>query len=106
MTARNGDGGSSPAFVFLRCEPDILSFGVTEKSNTAVADNATDQLVPSACFLTALDAATEARVAEIVRRAIGSVVHDCSITGAQEFFFAFASRCALTSAHSASICRW
>ena len=61
---------SKPVLVFIR-KDDYLTFGLTEKANLALEEGATDQLIPNAWFLTELDAATEARIAEIVRGAAG-----------------------------------
>ena len=58
-------GRSKPVLVFIR-KDDYLTFGLTEKANLPRDEDASDQLVPNAWFLTGLDAATEARMAEIV----------------------------------------
>jgi hypothetical protein len=59
---------SSPVICFFRVD-DLMSFGLTEKAN--LADGAADKLIPSAWFLTDLDADTEARIADIVTSAAG-----------------------------------
>ena len=64
-------GRSKPVLVFIR-KDDYLTFGLTEKANLPVDEGAPDGLIPNAWFLkTELDAATEARIAEIVRGAVG-----------------------------------
>ena len=64
-------GRSKPVLVFIRMD-DYVTFGTTEKANIVLEEGATDRLIPNAWFLTTeLDAATEARVAEIVRGAVG-----------------------------------
>ena len=61
-------GRSKPVLVFIR-KDDYLTFGLTEKANLQIDEDAPHQLTPNAWFLTGLDAATEARIAEIVRAA-------------------------------------
>ncbi|CAN5446187.1 hypothetical protein BH10ACT3_BH10ACT3_09020 [soil metagenome] len=61
--------GSGPVLCFFRLD-EYLSFGLTEKANISVDDGATDLLIGSAWFLTKLDEPTEARIAEIVRKAV------------------------------------
>ncbi|MCY3978444.1 MAG: DUF1801 domain-containing protein [Chloroflexi bacterium] len=64
-------GRSKPVLVFIR-KDDYLTFGLTEKANLLIDENAPDKLIPNAWFLkTDLDEATEARMAEIVRAAVG-----------------------------------
>ena len=64
-------GRSKPVLVFIR-KDDYLTFGLTEKANLPIDEQAPDGLIPNAWFLkTELDAATEARIAEIVREAVG-----------------------------------
>lgn len=61
---------SSPVLCFFRDDgTGYLSLGLTEKAELQPADGETDKLIPSAWFLTELDDPTEARIAEIVRRA-------------------------------------
>ena len=48
-----------------------MTFGLTEKANLTREKGARHQLLPSAWFFSALDEATEARIAEIVRTAAG-----------------------------------
>ena len=59
-----------PVLLFFNAE-DLMSFGLTEKANTSLDDDATDQLVDSAWFVHGLEEATEDRIAAIVRRAAG-----------------------------------
>ncbi|WP_338889559.1 DUF1801 domain-containing protein [Rhodococcus sovatensis] len=47
-----------------------IAFGLSEKANVAVGEDASDKLMPSGWFLTELDEATEKRIAAIVRRAV------------------------------------
>ena len=63
-------GRSKPVLVFIR-KDDYLTFGLTEKANLLIDEDAPHKLTPNAWFLTELDAATEARMAEIVRVAVG-----------------------------------
>lgn len=63
---------NSPVICFFRVDDDdYVTFGLTEKATLAPDDDADHQLIGSAWFLTGLDAATEARIADIVRRAAG-----------------------------------
>ncbi len=62
---------SKPVLVFIR-KDDYLTFGLTEKANLTLEEGATDKLMPSSWFIAPpLDGATEARIAEIVRGAVG-----------------------------------
>ena len=61
-----GYAKDGPVLVFFR-KDDYITFGLTEKANFAIKDGAPDQLMPSAWFLTDLDDATEAKIADIVR---------------------------------------
>ncbi|MCY3917940.1 MAG: DUF1801 domain-containing protein [Chloroflexi bacterium] len=61
-------GASKPVLVFIR-KDDYLTFGLTEKANLLIDETAPDKLSASSWFLTELDEATEARIAEIVRAA-------------------------------------
>ncbi len=65
-----GYAKSGPVLLFFNVE-ERMSFGLTEKANTSLDEGATDQLIASAWFLTALDKPTEARIAAIVRKAAG-----------------------------------
>ncbi|MCY4106030.1 MAG: DUF1801 domain-containing protein [Chloroflexi bacterium] len=64
-----GYAKDGPVLVFIR-KDDYLTFGITEKANIQLAADAADQLMPNAWFLNDLDAATEARIAAIVRSAV------------------------------------
>ena len=64
-----GYAKSGPVLVFFRMDK-YVTFGITEKANLSVEEGATDQLMPSGWFLAELDKATEARIAEIVRKAV------------------------------------
>ncbi len=61
---------SSPVLCFFRTDGDYVTFGLTEKANLAPDDDAPDQLIESAWFLTELDQATERRIAAIVTKAV------------------------------------
>ena len=61
-------GRSKPVLVFIR-KDDYVTFGLTEKANLLIDESAPDKLSASSWFLTELDEATEARIAEIVRLA-------------------------------------
>lgn len=65
-----GYAKSGPVLLFFNVE-DRMSFGLTEKAQIALEEDATDQLIESAWFLAALDEPTEKRIAEIVRKAAG-----------------------------------
>ncbi len=60
---------TKPVLVFFRID-DYPTFGITEKANIRLADDATDQLIASSWFFHELDEATEIRIAEIVRWAV------------------------------------
>ncbi|NPV08581.1 MAG: DUF1801 domain-containing protein [Anaerolineae bacterium] len=53
---------------FFRADT-YMTFGLAEKANLAPEEGASDLLIESAWFFTALDEATEAKLADIVRRA-------------------------------------
>lgn len=65
-----GYARSGPVLVFIRRD-DYVTFGLSEKANFTVDENAPDKLVASSWFLIEpeLDEATEARIADIVRAA-------------------------------------
>ncbi len=65
-------GRSKPVLVFIR-KDDYLTFGLTEKANLLIDEDAPDKLIANAWFLTGLDAATEDRIADIVRGATGEL---------------------------------
>ncbi|MDE2775937.1 MAG: DUF1801 domain-containing protein [Chloroflexota bacterium] len=65
-------GRSTPVLVFIRRD-DYLTFGLTEKANLHIDENAPGMMIPNAWFLTGLDAAIEAQIAEIVREATAVV---------------------------------
>jgi hypothetical protein len=61
-----------PVLCFFRVDDDrYVTFGLTEHAHHEPEDGSGNLLMPSAWFLTELDEATEARVADIVRRAVG-----------------------------------
>jgi hypothetical protein len=61
----------SPVLCFFRVDDDrYVTFGLSEHAHHEPEDGADHQLMGSAWFLTTLDAATEARIAAIVRRAV------------------------------------
>jgi hypothetical protein len=73
LKARTWFGGcgyavSGPVVVFHRVDDGVMSLGITEKA-PVVTDQ--DRLMSSAWYVTGLDGATEARIAEIVKRAVG-----------------------------------
>lgn len=60
-----------PVLCFFRVDDDrYVTFGLSEHARHEPDPEAGHQLMPSAWFLTQLDPPTEARVAEIVRRAV------------------------------------
>ena len=63
-----GYAKGGPVLLFFHAE-NLVSFGLTEKANTSIEDDAKDQLVESAWFVAGLDEATESRIAAIVRKA-------------------------------------
>lgn len=63
--AKNG-----PVICFFRADK-YMTFGLTEKAKFTRVEGASHQLMESAWFFTALDEATEARLAAIVRQAAG-----------------------------------
>ena len=65
-----GYAKGGPVLCFFRVD-EYMSFGVTEKANVTPDDDAADQLIGCAWFITGLDAATEERIAAIVRKAAG-----------------------------------
>ena len=69
-----GYAKDGPVLVFFRVD-EFMSFGLTEKANVAAGAGAADQLIGSAWYLKddagGLTAATEERIAEIVRHAVG-----------------------------------
>ena len=64
-----GYAKAGPVLVFFRMDDSIMTFGLNEKANLTIDEDAPHQLMASAWFLSELDAATEARIAEIVRAA-------------------------------------
>ncbi len=58
----------SPVICFFRAD-EYMTFGLTEKANFSREEGAPHQLLESAWFFTALDDATEAKLAAIVRKA-------------------------------------
>lgn len=58
---------NGPVLCFFRVD-DYMTFGLTEKATFILEEDAPDQLMESSWFFTALDEATEARIAEIVRK--------------------------------------
>ncbi|MCY3833845.1 MAG: DUF1801 domain-containing protein [Chloroflexi bacterium] len=57
---------SKPVLLFIR-KDKYVTFGIDEKATLPIDEDAPDNLVASAWYVTELDAATEARIAEIVR---------------------------------------
>lgn len=64
-----GYGKGGPTLVFFRLD-ERFSFGLTEKASVAVEEGAPDLLIGSAWYLTELDEPTEARIVEIVKKAV------------------------------------
>ena len=65
-----GYAKDGPVLCFFRLDK-YMTFGLTEKANFAREEDAPDQLMASSWFFTALDDATEDRLADIVRKATG-----------------------------------
>lgn len=62
----------SPVLCFFRVDDDrYVTFGLSEHAHHEPEQGSGHQLMGSAWFLTTLDAATEARIGDIVRRAVG-----------------------------------
>ncbi len=64
-------GYGNPCVCFFRNDSEYMTFGLTEKAHFALEEDAPHKLMESAWFFTELDGATEAKLAEIVRRAAG-----------------------------------
>ena len=61
----------SPVLCFFRVDDDhYVTFGLTEHAHHEPEPDSGHQLMSSAWFLTALDEPTEARITDIVRRAV------------------------------------
>lgn len=63
-----GYAKDGPCLCFFRVDR-YMTFGLTEKANFALEEDAPHQLMESAWFFTALDDATEAKLSAIVRKA-------------------------------------
>ena len=63
-----GYAKDGPVLCFFRADA-YATFGLTEKANFTLEQGATDQLMGCAWFFSALDAATEAKIADIVSKA-------------------------------------
>ena len=59
----------SPVLCFFRSDK-YMTFGLTEKANFTREEGVPHQLLESSWFFTALDDATEAKISDIVRKAI------------------------------------
>lgn len=57
--------------VHFRQDDGLVSFGLTEHARLTVPADSGDQLMPTSWALAQIDEATEARVAQIVRDAVG-----------------------------------
>lgn len=66
-----GYAKGGPVLCFFRVDDKFMTFGLTEKANFSLEEGATDKLMGAAWFFTELDEATEARLAAIVRKAVG-----------------------------------
>lgn len=64
--AKTKDG---PVICYFRTDK-YMTFGLTEKANFTHEEGAPDQLLATAWFFTELDDATEAKISDIVRKAI------------------------------------
>ncbi|HVR32453.1 MAG TPA: DUF1801 domain-containing protein [Acidimicrobiia bacterium] len=60
---------SSPVICFFRADDGLMTFGLTEKASLSRDQQAPDQLIEAAWFLRDLDKPTEARIADIVKKA-------------------------------------
>jgi hypothetical protein len=63
-----GYAKDGPVVCFFRADK-YMTFGLTDKANFTRGEDASDQLMESAWYFTALDDATEARLSDIVRKA-------------------------------------
>lgn len=64
---------SSPVLVFFRND-DVMTLGISEKVELKPAGGTDGLLIPAAWYFDGLDAATEQRVAEIVRSVVSQSV--------------------------------
>ncbi len=65
-----GYAKDGPVLCFFRVDR-YMTFGLTEKANFSAGEGAAPRLMECAWFFTALDDAAEARLAAIVREAVG-----------------------------------
>ena len=65
-----GFAKDGPVLCFFRAD-NYMTFGLTEKAKFTLEEGAPDQLMACAWFFTALNAATEAKLSDIVRKATG-----------------------------------
>jgi hypothetical protein len=63
-----GYAKDGPVVCFFRADK-YMTFGLTDKANFSLEEDAAHQLMEAAWFFTALDDATEARLSAIVRKA-------------------------------------
>ena len=63
-----GFAKDGPVLCFFRAD-NYMTFGLTEKAKFTLEEGAPDQLMACAWFFTALNAATEAKLSDIVRKA-------------------------------------
>lgn len=63
-----GYAKEGPVLCFFR-KDRYMQFGVTEKASFPIEEDAPDQLMAQSWFFTELDEATEARIADIVKKA-------------------------------------
>jgi len=61
--------GSGPVVIFFR-EDKYISFGITEGTNLTELGDVAQGMVEAAWYLTNLDAASEAKIADIVRKIV------------------------------------
>ncbi|GAA3966331.1 DUF1801 domain-containing protein [Gordonia caeni] len=67
---------SAPVLVFFRLDDDLMTVGLTEKAHLEREPGAADTLMPCAWYLTEINEATEARVADVVRSAFADQVSE------------------------------
>lgn len=57
--------------IHFREDDGVVTFGLTEHARLKVPSSSSDKLIPTSWTLTDIDEATESRIAEIVRQAVG-----------------------------------
>lgn len=61
---------SLPVLIFFRVDDDLMTIGLTEKIKFQLEENSSHKLMESAWYFRELDAATEEKIASIVKKAV------------------------------------